>query len=128
MKLKGIAKILLSSDDVQHAINTTPEDQTALLSDEAHRTLVKAAEYQLKASDTRLATQLSIQTVEGELNRFQNITKAQAVKVAQKTKRDDIKNLDTAVRMAATLWSLNDSGKMSQVSMEFNNMLNSYTY
>jgi len=78
-----------------------------------------AAHYQSKASGSRFATPKhgvgSTCSQPHESTKFMNLSKAHKFKAERKAKKDEFQNKDAAICIGATLWSLNDKQKMTQV-------------
>jgi hypothetical protein len=95
--------------------NTTSESASGSvgLSDNASAIMLSAARFQGKASETRL----NRPTTSGlENSKYGNsVSKARGIKLDRQKKREEFRNKDTAIRVAATLWSLDDNQKMTQV-------------
>jgi hypothetical protein len=113
LKLAGMRSILLA-DDSQGDEGDSAADTA--LSNDALKILQSAAQYQVKASDTRLSTKPSArENSEFNLKNFKSLKKANSVVEERKAKKEEAKILDTGIRVSAMLWSLDDVGKMKQV-------------
>ncbi len=108
-----MANILLGHGDMDAKDSPSVE-----LSESALAVMQSAARFQSKASDTRLTTKKPASGSGSNPKFLSSVHKARAVKAERKIKRDEFRNKDTTIRVAATLWSLNDNQKMTQVSFQ----------
>lgn len=112
LKLPGMADILLS-------LPGSPDNESTSLSEGALTVMQSAAHYQSKASGSRFATPKSgvgsTCSQPHENTKFTNLSKAHKFKAERKAKKEEFRNKDTAIRIGATLWSLDDKQKMTQV-------------
>ncbi len=106
LMLPRMAEILLTMD------NEGSSD--GVISDTALTVAQSAIRFQTEASTSgRLTTKTGIRELE---TNFKNLTKANAIKGERKAKRDfELKHKDSGIKVAASLWSLDENGKMTQV-------------
>jgi hypothetical protein len=115
LKLPGMRSILLA-DDSQPPEGDEGGSENTALSNDALEILHSAAQYQVKASDTRLSTKPSArENSEFNLKNFKSLRNAQSIVEERKAKKEEAKLLDTGIRVSAMLWSVDDFGKMKQV-------------
>ena len=108
--------ILLANDSQGNGDEGGLDNLDTTFSNDALEILHSAAQYQVKASDTRLSTKPSArENSEFSLKNFKNLKKAQSIVEERKAKKEEAKLLDTGIRVSAMLWSLDDVGKMKQV-------------
>jgi len=106
-------EILLADDDGDSQVDVT-DGPGPRLSGSALAVAQAATRFQIEASAGRLTTKTGIRELE---TNFKNLTKANAVKAERKAKREfELKHKETGIKVGASLWSLDDNGKMSQVS------------
>lgn len=93
-------------------------DGIQVISDTALTVAQSAIRFQTEASASgRLTTKTGIRELE---TNFKNLTKANAIKAERKAKRDfELKHKDSGIKVAASLWSLDENGKMTQVQSSF---------
>jgi hypothetical protein len=109
-----MAEILLTMDD-DTTIRGSPG---STISDSALTVARSAIRFQSEASTSgRLTTKTGIRELETS---FKNLTKANAIKAERKVKRDfELKHKDSGIKVAGSLWSLDENGKMTQVRVIF---------
>jgi hypothetical protein len=84
-----------------------------IISDSALTVAQSAFRFQTEASTDRLTTKTGIPELE---TNFKNLTKANAIKEERRAKRDfELKHKDLGIKVAGSLWSLDENGKMTQV-------------
>jgi hypothetical protein len=103
--------------DILLSLPGSPDDvnnESTSLSEGALTVMQSAAHYQSKASGSRFATPKH-SSQPHESTKFTNLSKAHKFKAERKAKKEEFRNKDTAIRIGATLWSLDDKQKMTQV-------------
>lgn len=113
LELPDMAEILLRTDGGD---SDTMSEAGLGLSNEASEILLSAAWFCSKASDTRLTTK-PVNVIGGQSSAIGSVSRARAIKFDRQKKRDEYRSKDTAIRVAATLWSLDDNQKMTQVRL-----------
>jgi len=110
LKLPEMANILLGQDG--NADMNEPSTSVGL-SEGASTIMLSAARFQSQASGTRLTQR----PVGGSQNSTfgSAVSKARSIKLDRQQKRKEFQNKDTSIHVAATLWSLDDNQKMTQV-------------
>lgn len=85
------------------------------LTDRASAIISSAQGYQAQASDPRLNKPSTARGVEGGLNKFKNLGKAQIIVAERKVKRNEANLVGVGIKIGATLWKLPEHGKMVKV-------------
>jgi len=103
--LPQMAEILLTRENNGHS--------DGVISDSALTLAQSATRFQTEASSGRLTTKTGTRELE---TNFKNLTKANAIKEERRAKRAfELKHKDSGIKVAASLWSLDENGKMTQV-------------
>ena len=109
LELPGVSKLLLSGDNLIATNDSEGLDTGSL----ASALLGQARAYQATASNYRIGQ--TVKTV-GSTSTQSNLAKVRQLQAQRQQKRDEAKQIETNIRICATLWQLH-VGKLTQVCL-----------